>query len=111
MANMPHGRSRPRLAGCPLKRVNLIAARLRLAIIEELASRSCLGECVPRVRSDLFSLIGVVSYVRCFRPRPPVGVYADRVAGGHRHHCHLDWPAAAGGPEGARGRCPYAVPE
>src|SRR5262249_15286927 len=41
----------------------------------------------------------------------PPWLYADRAAGGHRHHRDPDRAAAAGRPEGPRGRRTHPVPE
>ena len=43
------------------------------------------------------------------RARLEARLYADRAAGGDRHHRHPDRPARAGRAEGARGRRPHPV--
>jgi len=44
-------------------------------------------------------------------PPHAVGLHADRIAGGHRHHCHFDWLVGARCPKSAGGGQPLHLPE
>src|SRR5436309_3490780 len=59
----------------------------------------------------LLSSISLVIWEAAHVPAKKARIYAHRIAGGHRHHCHSDRAVGAGGAKGPRGGGARPVPE